>query len=263
MTGLLLVGAIAFGQTRADRMDRPLVQRALISEALRGDLPGAIRRYQTLIRTLPIEDPLWLAAIVGYARAKYDEGKVSDARDALQQAIRKGRCEAECQQLVQHIAIDQESIRRLPVLWTFDNENAGLFHHWARQDSGELVAAPGALSWTTRAEPDPQSTDQLVLGFIRPEPAPQRIAFRVRSVRAPSWVRIVLEDEAANRFVTRTLELAPNVVSTVEAVISDVVAEDPTSRLNPSRITRVALEDLTGSRRPGPHTLQIVSFRAE
>ncbi|MEO0600512.1 MAG: hypothetical protein AAF211_03695, partial [Myxococcota bacterium] len=132
-----------------------------------------------------------------------------------------------------------------------------------RQELGELVAGPGALSWTTRAEPDPTRADQLVVGFIRPDPAPERLAFTVRSVGAPSWVRIVLEDESAHRFVTRTIELQADVVVTAEALVGDVVAEDPTTRLDAARLTRVALEDLTGSRRSGSHTLQIMAFEVE
>ncbi len=260
MIGWLALISLALGQSRSERA---LVQRALVSEALRGDLARAISRYQQLVRTLPDDHPLWTVAIVAYARALYDEGRVAEAREALREAIRKGRCEADCQQLLQHVAIDQESVRTLPVEWSFDNQNPGLYHHWAHQDLGELVAGPGALSWTTRADPDPKRSDKLVAGFVRPEPPPSRLEFTLRSVQVPSWVRVVLEDEAGSRFVTHTVEVPANEVLTVEALVADVVAEDPTTRLDPGRITRVSLEDLTGSRRPGAHTIQILAFRAE
>ena len=163
----LALAAVAHADPRDERA---LAQRALISEALRGDMPTAISRYQQLVRTLPDDRPLWSLAVVAWARALYDEGRVEEARDALKEANRKGRCEAECQQLLQHIAIDQESVRTLPVDWSFGNDNPGLFHHWAFQDMGELV---------------------------------------------------------------------------------------------PRRLSRVSLEDLTGSRRPGTHTVEILAFRAE
>jgi len=253
--------ATALGQSRAAEQDRARVQLALIAEAVRGDIPTAIARYQHVVRTQPVDHPLWALAVVAWARGLYEDGRVAEAEEALREAIRRGRCEADCLSLLQTIGLDQESIRETPVDWTFRDENPGLFHHWSRQGQGELVATPRGLSWTTQA--DPRRSDRLVMGFIRPEPPPAQLEFIVRSIEATAFVRIVLEDESGDRFVTPTTRLPPNEATPVVALVEEVVAEDPTSRLDPGRLSRVSLEDLTGSRRSGPHTLQFVRFRAE
>lgn len=257
MTLALWLAAAAVAQPRSERA---LVQRALVAEAIRGDLPTAISRYTQLVRTLPDDHPLWIVSVVALARDLYDEGRVSEAREALRMAFRKGRCEAECQQLSQHIAIDEESVRELPVEWTFSNDNPGLFHFWAHQDRGELVPGARGLSWTTH--PDPQQPDRLVVGFIRPEPAPERLEFTVRSVGSTSTLRVVLEDESGNRFTTAITPVPADLDAKVVATLSEAVSDDVPATLDPSALSRVALEDLTG-RRVDAHTIEILAFRAE
>lgn len=263
MTLVLIASlAVAFAQGRPQ--DREEVQRALIAEALRGDLDTAIRRYQTLVRSLPDTDPNWRLAVLSWARALYDEGRIGEARDALRMATRKGQCAAHCQSLLQLIAIDQESVRTLPVIWTFDNENPGLFHHWSRQELGELVAQPGALRWTTMADPRRiDRPDRLVVGFIRPEPPPTTVTFLVRSLGVPSWVRVQVEDEAGDRFVSPLIRLDTDEETQVKAELSDLQPVDPDTTLVPAEISRVSIEDLTGAQRAGPHTLAIVAFIAQ
>lgn len=258
----LVLAALAMGPAMAQGrpQDREEIQRALMAEALRSDLPEAIARYQTLVRTLPDSDPNWTVAVLSWARALYDEGAVSDARDALRMATRKGRCTDECQALLQHIALDEESIRVLPVEWSFDNENPGLFHHWSMQGQGELVAQAFALHWTTNANRG--RPDRLVVGFDRPDPPPREVAFEVRSLGEPSWVRLVLEDEAGQRFVTATVALPADEDTRVVAELATVRPDDATSSLVPGRLSRVSLQDLTGSRRGGQHTVAIRRFIA-
>ncbi|MEN0062567.1 MAG: hypothetical protein AAGA48_10490 [Myxococcota bacterium] len=249
--------AAALSQTPSDRSQ---IQRALIAE-MQGDLPTAISHYQLLVRQLPDHDPLWAIAVVGWARLLYDEGRVSDAREQLRMATRKGRCGTDCQQLIQQIAIDQDAVRKVPVTWTFDNQNPGLFHHWSRQDLGELVAQPGALAWTTTA--DPRRPDRLVIGFNRPDPAPEVVSFDLRSRETAAWIRVVFEDESANRYSTPTIMIDPSEPKTVAVTLAEVVPEDPAKPLVPARLSRVSLEDLTGPRRPGVHTLEILELRVE
>ena len=244
---LLVAGAHA--QDVADTDRRAVLQDGLLREAT-GDVVGAIALYRNLSSSGSDDDPVRLDALQSLGRL-YDElGEVELAREALLEGVRSGS--RACQDLLERIDIEAESIRHVPVRWTFDTPDHGFFHPWTVQDRGAIrlgvdPLGQSALEWST----EPRRRDHLVVGLDRPQPAPEQLRFLVRSSRLEVSLQVVVEDDLGNTWrMPDAVTVAPGAAQTVALRLRDLVPDPPaTGALPADHAWRLALEqDTTGPR---------------
>lgn len=246
---MLLVASAALAQdlTEADR--KATLQDGLLREAT-GDLVGAIALYRTLSSGAADDDPVRIDALQWLGRL-YDEiGEVALAREVLLEGVRSGS--RACQDLLERIDIEAESITAVPVLWAFDSSDHGFFHPWTVQDRGAIrlgtdpLGEP-ALEWST----DPRRRDHLVVGFAEPDPAPEQLRFEMRSSRLDVLLQVVMWDDMGNTWrMPDPIPVPPGAAVPVILRLRDLVPDPPANgELNAEHAWRLVLEqDTTGAR---------------
>jgi hypothetical protein len=246
---LLALASVAMGQvlTPADR--RATLQDGLLREAT-GDLVGAIALYRTLSSGAADDDPVRIEALRWLGRLYHEIGEVELAREALLEGVRSGS--RACQDLLERIDIEAESIRTVPVLWDFESADHGFFHPWTVQDRGAIrlgtdpVGEP-VLEWET----DARRRDHLVVGLENPSPAPEQLRFEIRSSRLDVLLQVVVWDELGNTWrMPDAIPVPPGAAVPVILRLRDLVPDPPaTGALNASQAWRLVLEqDTTGAR---------------
>lgn len=228
------------------------VQRAQVDESIDGDEAAAVRRYEDLVHNrLTTGDPNLSDALYWLAGARWSLGDLKGARDALDQCIRSGVNKGRCIDLRSHIDLEEDSVRSLPVTWTFDTEDHGFFHPREDWDRGSIrIVKDGAgsvLSWTTLV--DPQLTDKLVVGFRDPAPPPSAMRLTATSVNLSATLEVSLVDVYGHVFSPRpsTWVLAKGVLTTLEFRVDDVTAvAGDGAKLVGSQLHRLIVRDITG-----------------
>lgn len=249
------------GATELDA--RAALYDAMLAEAAWGDLDAAVATYKRLSRSLPDRDPVATEALFWLGHALDQRGSAEEAREALIGGIATGRCDG-CRALLERIAIDEESVTVVPVRWTFDDARHGFFHPWTLQDAGAIRLAPGpdgdpALEWTSMAEA--RRPDQLVVGFRSPSPPPVGLRFEITAADRPALLQLWAQD-ADGRVYTlpEPVVLAPGAPRPVAVTLAALAPAEPGPPLDPARLSRVVLVDVTGGRQPGPHRVWLDDF---
>ena len=247
MVWLVLATAQAQDLSGTDR--RAVLQDGLLREAM-GDAVGAIALYRTLSTGGADDDPVRLDALQALGRLYDDIGEVSLAREALLEGVRSGS--RACQDQLERIDIEAESITTVPVLWTFDSPDHGFFHPWTVQDRGAIrlgvdPLGEKSLEWST----EPRRRDHLVVGLDRPQPTPEVLRFMVRSSRLEVLLQLVVEDDLGNTWrMPDAVTVAPGAAQQVAVKLRDLVPDPPaTGALPADHAWRLVLEqDTTGAR---------------
>jgi hypothetical protein len=228
---------------------RAVLQDGLLREAM-GDIVGAIALYRTLSSGGADDDPVRLDALQCLGRI-YDEiGEVALAREALLEGVRSGS--RACQDLLERIDIEAESITTVPVRWTFDTSDHGFFHPWTVQDRGAIrlgvdPLGQNALEWST----EPRRRDHLVVGLDRPQPTPEHLRFVIRSSRLEVLLQVAVEDDLGNTWrMHDALIVQPGAAQAVVLPLRDLVPDPPaTGALPADHAWRLRLEqDTTAAR---------------
>ena len=241
----LLWGALALAQEVGPQQ---MLHDAVALEGLYGDLDAAIQRYRLLVRNGAMDDASRARAVTMLGRALYDLGQVDEAREALFQGRASGVCDAECVRLLQALVIEQEAVTSIPAVWDFRATDHGFFHPLALQDQGAirletLDDGSGILVWETRQPA--RGPDMLVVGLMRPDPAPRQVVLSITAVAASGQVVVAVEDELGRRWALA------EPIACLRGQRRDVVI--PMSMLRPQfegvrvpvdprRLTRVSLE---------------------
>ncbi len=152
--------ALAFGQDLDGRM---MLTDALLDQAAHGDHLASVEVYGRLARELPVQDPLRGDALYWLGHAHHLLGNPEAAREALREGIRTDLCPTRCRDLLEAVELEQARATELPLVWSFDAPDHGLFHPWRFGDRGPVQLQQGALMWTTL--PDPRQYNRLVMGF--------------------------------------------------------------------------------------------------
>ncbi|HHO50119.1 MAG TPA: hypothetical protein ENK18_04415 [Deltaproteobacteria bacterium] len=244
---------------------RAALHEAMAEEVIHGDLDGAARRYLRMSRNRATDPTTRAETLFFLGRAMYDLGRIDLAREALLEGIRSGVCAIRCRDLLETLEIDLESVTTVPTRWTFDETDHGFFHPGAVQDLGaiKLGQAPDgdrALAWST--SPQARRPDRLVIGLKRPNPAPSLVSVRITSETLDAILQLVVEDEAGHRYsLPQPRALPAGRSRTLELPLAQLIPLQPgTPPLDPTRLTRLALIDLTGARTSGDNTLWIHDF---
>ncbi len=262
-----LLGAALGGEVD----DWKKLQDALLSEAAYADLPQATASYQLLARNLSVENPVRVEALYRLGAAQYAIGAVEESRTALREGIRSstpGR--VRCLELLSQIELEENSIRSVPIEWTFDHPKHGFVHPARYADRGSTridSAAPGgdpALQWTTTV--DGRRDDILEIGFNEPSPSPRGFRFSIRSASYEARIRIYALDVYGRRFLfgnePGTIEIPKEKWRLVEVHLEDLEPLDPGGPLVPADIDRIIIQDVTAffERAAGFNSLHIDDF---
>lgn len=259
MVGLLAILAVAWAQVPDPDAPRTpaqlwaIVQEARTIESIDGDVKAAIARYTHLVHNeLPAGDPSLSEALYWLAEARWSLGDAAGARDALDACIRSGIGKLRCVDLRSHIDREEESVRTVPVQWSFDSPDHGFFHPRQFWDKGAIRLrdedGDSVLAWSTQV--DALKGDQLVVGFHDPQVVPRTIRFRARSVEVTALLEIELVDVHGTRFAptVRTWTLPPGIWVTVVVLLSGAQPlDDPDGdALDPSELYQFVVSDATG-----------------
>lgn len=245
---LALLAVLAFAQD--DRASRDALQDTLLVEAADHAVVQATRNYEVLVKNLGADDPVRSEALYWLGRARYEQGEVGGARDALRECVRTGGMRSSCLELLGRIELEQGAIREIPAEWTFDRTTHGFLHPWRYADKGAIRLAPGqqgdpGLAWRTTV--DARGDDQLWVGFDSPDPAPRGVRFLLWSDRIESWIRLHASDIHGRRYSTpQSFRVPAGEMIVVDVHMDELEPEDPaTPPLDPAELYRLTLQDVT------------------
>lgn len=220
---------------------------------LSSDLSGVRRDLDNLVASeLTSTDPALGAALLALGELRWLAGDVDGARDALDACVRQAAQRVTCAMLRGTIDLEVEAVRAIPVRWTFDDADHGLFHPRAFWDRGSIRLdsrdGDGVLAWSSRV--DALGEDQLVAGLDRPSPAPTRLRLRATSREVEARLEVRLIDDLGHAYLARAMPFRLPRRQTVDLDIAlrDAIPVDPTSPpLDPARLYRLVLRDATGT----------------
>lgn len=249
MLPFLLAAALAQepGQEAWER-----VWESLLTEALDGDLAAARARYEAVLEAEgPTGDPS--LALLRYRLGMIDWalGDTAAARAVLDACVREGLDKARCLDLRGRIDLEADAVHSVPVRWDFADTRHGFVHPRAFWEQGSIRIANddggSALVWTTTV--DGNREDQLVAGFRDPTPAPKLVRIRMSSRRMDGLVTLTFLDleGRASGPPTRAFRLPRGEVVEIVVRLAEVLPlEADTPHLDPARLHRMVLRDVTG-----------------
>ena len=105
---------------------------------------------QILVRSdLPADDPSLAEALVRLAEARWESGDVEGAREALDRCIRTGLDRTRCIDLRTGLDLEVDGVHAVPVRWTFDGPDHGVFHPRPFWSKGSFEGSSlKALKWS-------------------------------------------------------------------------------------------------------------------
>lgn len=239
----MLVGllAVAAAQVASPRME---LYDALLDQAAHGDDARAAATYTRLTHDLSIDDPLRGEALYWLGHAHHLRGDQPRAREALIEGIRTDVCPTRCRDLLEKLELEEARVASLPVRWTFDDAQHGLFHPWRFGDRGPMQIDQGLLRWTTL--PDPQQFNRLVMGFSDVGTV-HRVALDLEPLERDMRLQVVVTDRHGRQFgLPDALRL--RVGQRARAVLEPrdfVPVEDAGGVLDPRGFAELWLVDIT------------------
>ena len=175
------------------------LQDAQLAESIDGNLSSAMATYEQLMKRLHIDDPVRGDALYAYARAAWMLGDDARARQVLLQGIRTGTCDVPCRDLLERIDFEAYAVASLPVRWTFQGSEHGLFHPWRLDEYGALRVSPAqedgnrVLIWSSAS--NPQRQDRLMIGLALPDQQPKTFKLNVSSKLSNAWIQLAAFDQ--------------------------------------------------------------------
>ncbi|MBN2799862.1 MAG: tetratricopeptide repeat protein [Deltaproteobacteria bacterium] len=226
-----------------------MLQTALLTEVVDGDVEGAAHRYERLMRELPAGSPTRTEALYQLGRARLALGDTDGAVEVFREGVRAGAPRSRCLKSLRELELTERAIHTIPESWTFDQPDHGFIHPAGQGGSIRIDKVWGdpALVWTSRASATPPH--QLLLGFRDPSPAPTVIRFRLGATGTHAWVRITLVDVWGHRYspTKDTVALPRGSEVQVDLALSHLQPLDGPTNLRPSELDMLILEDVTGS----------------
>ena len=230
---MLLWCAIAFGDARED------LENALLARSI-GDRETALNELVRLGRTLAAEDPLRGLALFWSSTLRAEMGDLDEARDSLRECIRSGPGRQDCADLLARLELERTAMR-VPGTWSFNGEH-GIAVLWNQAEHGsvqiEEIDGDPALVWVSHHVPDQPG---MLLFAVVPGARPQRLSMRISTPDERALVLPLFIDDAGqiHRAQQPTVLSAPHTVHTLVVDLAEVKG------LDPARLERVVLRDLT------------------
>lgn len=235
----------------------PLTRRLCVEAiaaraAADGDTVRAVAALRRLVNSeIPEGDPSMSGAYLTLARLLAESGQLDEAREVLEGCLRTGQARGACVELRSTLDLEAAAVRTVPITWTFDTPDHGVFHPRAYWDKGDLKLrrddATTWLAWSTRV--DGVREDELVVPLANPSPGPRTLRLRARATAMRAEIEVELVDEDGRRFVPRpaSIEIPAEGWTDVEITLRDATPLDGgTARLDPTRLHRIVLRDATG-----------------
>jgi hypothetical protein len=267
---LALTALITTAHADDDMQNWRSLHDALLVESVDGDLRGAVRAYERLVRTLPAHDRTYAEAVFWLARARYELGDADQARAALLDGIRTGSCRVRCFELLGRIEKEAYSVRELPTRWTFDSPDHGFIHPWSYDDLGtiriEEIGSHGpVLVWATSV--NVRRADRLVVSFRDLKgPGVSRIRFSFGATNLEPVIRLIAVDIHGRQFVAdKGMRVPAGSTREVDVAVTDFVSVDGEKRaLVPTELAELLLADVSALEgdTTGPTEYLIDNFEA-
>lgn len=175
------------------------VHRLRAQAALSSQLRPVLQAWMDLASAkLPADSPSLGQALYELGELRWTAGDIRGARDALDQCVRQTPQRSRCAELRGAIDLEVDAVRSVPVHWTFDDADHGLYHPRIYWDRGALKLSPtpageGTLRWQKRI--DASGADHLVAGLDRPSPVPRRLRLDISSEALTARLEVRLEDD--------------------------------------------------------------------
>lgn len=239
--------------------NRQDLETALLARAM-GDHDAARAGLLTLSRSLAAEDPVRSWALFWLATTRFERGDLRDARESLRECIRTGPARQECVDLLGKLEVEATAISKIPTIWSFDGDH-GIVHYWTQAERGSIrvdrSSSNAVLVWTTRHDEDVPGT--LLFGVDQPKPAPRRFTARMMSQDRDARIGVLFVDERGEAFQHPDAVVSLRAGEVLQMSLSLDEARGPSGTLDPSRMERVLIRDLTAEQdRSGGSTVLVL-----
>ena len=266
MTALALLGLLVTAQAQDQEESWTALHTGLLVESLYGDQERAIGLYSSLRGSLPSDDTTRTDALLLLGRAQIELGRYDDAQETFRECIRILGTGNACSETLKLVALEQQSVTSLPVVWTFDDRTHRLVL-FSERGSLRLAddASNSVLVWTpTRGET--RRSDILALGFRRPTPPPRELRIRARATGSTSLQPFV-SDRMGHGFTLPASRQIIRLTTTFREYVIPLRDLEPVDRrdalFDPMEIHRIELRDVTALLEPGRYAHQILIDRLE
>jgi hypothetical protein len=243
---LLVKGALA-SESLADWQALHDARLLLSADA---DFRGAIQSLERLDARLEPEDSLRGDVALSLAHARYAIGLAGGARDALTPAAAVSRTAASALAFEAQLDAIENRIQGLPFKALFAGGPQPFVRSWHHAGQGTLRLSTRnedpALLWRTivrdRQDDQIQALVAEGLGLLH--------GFRcqIRGAGFPSWLRLLALDDRDREFASEPFLVDTREWKALDTSFSSLHFTDPTAfgvRLDPSRVTLIALHDVT------------------
>lgn len=232
------------------------VHEGLLIESADGDLVAAARWYESLIASVPDNDPARAELYYQLGRARYALGDVPGAQAALAVAQADPLLEERASVLLDQIEAQKNPIRSLPYLMDLSQPSFPWRRAWSRDDRAGLdVVILGdsndrALAWHTVIES--QDNDQIELRFAEGADQPREIVLTMRTSDFPAWLLVVAIDDKGRAYTSPNLVEVPvedwsRVSIAPQEMTPFVSGEGASSPPRPTSVRALILRDVTSS----------------
>lgn len=235
---------------------------ARLAESADRDAAAAVAVYETLLHHLPAGDTLEAELLLQLARARFDDGDVEAAREALARAGDDPALGARVRAWrVQLDAWERRVISVGPL--SLDPEESPLvLGSGAAADAG-LTSLDGALAWDTNVR---DGRDDYVLAAIDPTAAPvEGLRLVIGAESFPAHLRVIVEDRHGQRWATPVSVVRPGSAATMDLDMAELLpaaALAGEGEVDPAEVRVVLLQDVTAfhSGERGRNRLRIEAF---
>lgn len=232
------------------------VHEGLLIESADGDLVAAARWYESLIASVPDNDPARAELYYQLGRSRYALGDVAGAQAALAVAQADPLLEERASVLLDQIEAQKNPVRALPYTMDLAQPSFPWRRAWSRDDRAGLdVVTLGeqgerALAWRTVIES--QDNDQIELRFAQGADQPREITLRLRASDFPAWLLVVAIDDKGRAYTLPNLIEVPvenwSVIQfTPQEMTPFVSGEGASSPPRPASVRALILRDVTSS----------------
>ena len=232
------------------------IHDGLLQEAAYGQLEEAGKVYERLVRNLPADDPVRAQALVHLGQVRYTLDDITGATDAFRECIRTGPERQRCSIAMNDLELEQISITKTPLHWTFDDTTHGFIHPWSHSNTSTIQIAKedqqqSMLAWTKRLSP--QDEDELLLGFSL-STSPSTLRVRAKAEHVDAYLRFLFLDRYGRWYTLptdRAQQVSTTSFSTISVKLRTLLPMDATHPpLKLEDLSRLFIRDVTAQYSP-------------
>ncbi|MCB9780820.1 MAG: hypothetical protein H6742_19785 [Alphaproteobacteria bacterium] len=215
---------------------------ARLTESADRDPANAVAIYETLLHHLPTDDELEAELLLQLARARFDDGSLDGAREALEKAGSDPGVGARARAWRVQLDAWEQRVQATPA----EDARAALVLGWSAAPDAALTADDDGLTWVTDVR---DGRDDFLLAAIDAAAAPfDRLVLHLRADDFPAHLRVIAEDAHGQRWATPVTLVRPGAETKLELELADLLpaaalARD--DRVDPADVRLLMLQDVT------------------